>query len=734
MPNEVTIDVKARDRGATAGLNKMKSGFAGILSGLKGAAVAAGADLAASLTGPAVVALAGLSVEAAGAGAALGAFGLAVKPQADAITDLVTAHDAYDKAVQKSGASSSTAQNALKFYNAQLKGLPPATQDAAKGFFNLRSTFKSWSDSLAGTTMPIFTRGMKVLQGIIPKLSPLVKVAAASLDDFMASIEGGVKGGGLDRFLGSVTRVAADSLPRLLGSVKNVAVGVGNLFLAFAPFTSGSLSGGIEKLTARFANWTRSLRGSPEFANFVRQMQANLPAILQLFGNLLVIVGKVSGALLPFSGLTLKVAEAFASLVAAIPQDVMNWLAPTIAGIVLAVKAWSIAQGLLNVVMAASPLGLIAALIIGIGAALIYAYTHSERFRNIVNNAFAAVKDAVSGLKDKIGPTVEAIAQFFTDTLPAAFDEGVGELLNIVGKVDDAVKQVKDQINGLASGKGIGGGGKKKGGLLDIIAPELSHPGEFIGFFRKAISQAIGIVKGFAKTWKAKLGLDGLGSVKSIAGRAVAAALGFARRGYHAFLHASFPGSSVVTRAVKMAVAYARRTYRALLTASFPGAGVVRRAISTAASYARRAYRAVLTASFPGAGVVRGALSLLSNIPRLITVTIRGVASNLNPFDRLGGVSRLGGVRHMQAGGNTTLVGEEGPELVDLPPGAYVRPEATTRGRMLAAGGGGGQPVVVQLILDGRQIAEATFDHTKGIVRVKGGKGPNSAQKAWGYA
>jgi hypothetical protein len=106
--------------------------------------------------------------------------------------------------------------------------------------------------------------------------------------------------------------------------------------------------------------------------------------------------------------------------------------------------------------------------------------------------------------------------------------------------------------------------------------------------------------------------------------------------------------------------------------------------------------------------------------------------------DRLGGVSRLGGISRMQTGGlgrGPTLMGEEGPELTDLPPGAYVRPEATTRGRMMQQQGAGmAGPIVINVQLDGKTLASLLFDPLKGVVRQKGGKGPGSAQKAWGYA
>ncbi|MFC8862648.1 coiled-coil domain-containing protein [[Kitasatospora] papulosa] len=84
-----------------------------------------------------------------------------------------------------------------------------------------------------------------------------------------------------------------------------------------------------------------------------------------------------------------------------------------------------------------------------------------------------------------------------------------------------------------------------------------------------------------------------------------------------------------------------------------------------------------------------------------------------------------GGVIGAAGGGprsRLTLVGEQGPELVDLAPGSRVRSNPDTK-RMLAGGraGGGGQPLVVQLQLDGRQIAEVLIDPLRGVIQGKGG-------------
>ncbi|MGW1463837.1 hypothetical protein ACWCPT_05715 [Streptomyces sp. NPDC002308] len=83
-----------------------------------------------------------------------------------------------------------------------------------------------------------------------------------------------------------------------------------------------------------------------------------------------------------------------------------------------------------------------------------------------------------------------------------------------------------------------------------------------------------------------------------------------------------------------------------------------------------------------------------------------------------------GGITGAAGGGprsRRTLVGEHGPEIVDLAPGSRVRSNPDTK-RMLAGGtAGGGQPMVVQLMLDGRQLAEVMVDPLRGVVQARGG-------------
>ncbi|WP_432160779.1 phage tail tape measure protein [Streptomyces sp. NRRL F-5630] len=69
-------------------------------------------------------------------------------------------------------------------------------------------------------------------------------------------------------------------------------------------------------------------------------------------------------------------------------------------GIILATTAvtrgWAVAQGILNAVMSANPVGLIIVGILALGAALVVAYQKSETFRAIVQGAWQAIQTAAT--------------------------------------------------------------------------------------------------------------------------------------------------------------------------------------------------------------------------------------------------------------------------------------------------------------------------------------------------
>lgn len=93
-----------------------------------------------------------------------------------------------------------------------------------------------------------------------------------------------------------------------------------------------------------------------------------------------------------------------------------------IAGLVAAIKVWkattegvTIAQKILNTVMAANPIGIVITVVAALVAALVTLFATNEDFRNKVIAVWEAVKEAASKV-------FGAIADFFTVTIPNAFN------------------------------------------------------------------------------------------------------------------------------------------------------------------------------------------------------------------------------------------------------------------------------------------------------------------------
>jgi phage-related protein len=72
-------------------------------------------------------------------------------------------------------------------------------------------------------------------------------------------------------------------------------------------------------------------------------------------------------------------------------------------------KAMAIAQGLLNAVMSMNPIGLVVIAIAALTAAFIIAYQHSEKFRDIITDAFDTVKDVAESVSKVIGTAFRVV-------------------------------------------------------------------------------------------------------------------------------------------------------------------------------------------------------------------------------------------------------------------------------------------------------------------------------------
>lgn len=87
-------------------------------------------------------------------------------------------------------------------------------------------------------------------------------------------------------------------------------------------------------------------------------------------------------------------------------------------------KAWTAVQWLLNAAMSANPIALVVIAVAALVAGIIYAWNNVDGFKEAVVTAWEWIKETTekvfSAVVDFIGDAIDNIAEFFTETLPAA--------------------------------------------------------------------------------------------------------------------------------------------------------------------------------------------------------------------------------------------------------------------------------------------------------------------------
>lgn len=270
-------------------------------------------------------------------------YGKQVEITADMTDSAKQAAQEYNSALSTAQSSAKAAAQSQEAYKLKLKDMPPATRDTAQALDNLKDTTKNWSDSLASSTMPVFTKGLEFLTRLIPKLTPIVKDVAAEVDDFVSTLGEGAAGKVFREFGQNVKDNGAGALRTFLDVGKNLIVGIGGILNAFMPF-SEQMTGGLENLTEKFANWGANLGESSGFQKFITLARDAGPKVAEALGAIARAALDVASAAGPMSGLGLTMLTVFAQIVEAIPTPVLQMLVPTILAVNAAFKVYALYQ------------------------------------------------------------------------------------------------------------------------------------------------------------------------------------------------------------------------------------------------------------------------------------------------------------------------------------------------------------------------------------------------------
>jgi len=257
---------------------------------------------------------------------------------------------------------------------------------------------------LAGALFPALAA---ILRALLPVLSGVVAALAGALAKVLPQLVPAFVG--LVQVVGQLLKGIQPLLPSLVYLAVWISKVANNLLSAIIPVVTALLGGLMPALKVilpiiiQVANQVGNA-----LAVAFKQAAPSLVQVAKAVGQLLIALAPlipvvVTAALsfLPIIPAAAKIASVLAQglvpiVLALTPLLIL--LAPTLVKIAIAAKLWTVAQGILNVVLAANPLGLVIIALVALAAGLVYAWKHSETFRNIVKGTWAAIEHAAANL------------------------------------------------------------------------------------------------------------------------------------------------------------------------------------------------------------------------------------------------------------------------------------------------------------------------------------------------
>jgi hypothetical protein len=370
-----------------------------------------------------------------------GAFQIAQATQA-----VTAAQRSLQQASVQAGVAGSASADKLR---EAMEGLSPAGQRFARFLFGLKDEFRSLRAAAAEGLLPGVQSAIQSVLPMLPQLERFVGAVATKMGELAVRAAAALKDPFWQDFFALIGREAVPSLERLFQIAGNVAKGFAGILSAFAPLNA-EVGDGLVGLTQKFADFGAGLSTSTGFQEFLDYVRTNGPVVADLIGNLATLAGKLVVGLAPLGAGTLGGINLLVGALAGLSPDTLAKIAIGISAISAAMavynigtkaaalatglwtaaqkvasaatKIWTGIQWLFNAALVANPIGIAVVAVLALGAAVVVAYNKSETFRNIVQAAWAGIRNAVSvAWTDYIRPALVALGDFFTNRIaPAA--------------------------------------------------------------------------------------------------------------------------------------------------------------------------------------------------------------------------------------------------------------------------------------------------------------------------
>jgi hypothetical protein len=311
---------------------------------------------------------------------------------------LVRAQLGLASAQASAAAAQESAAGATSKLDKAMKDLTPTERAALGAFRDFGQAYRDWVSALEPAVFPAILGGLDLIKSLFKPLTPIVQAASGAFVQLEKDAQKALTSPFWKDTLAALARLTGPAILAFGHVVGNVITGIAGIGRALSP-TGGGVLRSIEGLSEKFATFGKNANKPGGFQDFLHWVRENLPRAiewLKAVGEALLRIGR---ALLPIGGLVLGGIKLLADVINAMPPSLLGAIAAAIIAVAAAVKLWALAtkalvffEALLNL-----ELGPIIIIIFGLAAAFLYAWTQSERFRDIVIGALLYVRDTAFG-------------------------------------------------------------------------------------------------------------------------------------------------------------------------------------------------------------------------------------------------------------------------------------------------------------------------------------------------
>jgi len=181
--------------------------------------------------------------------------------------------------------------------------------EAEKALKELQGAWAKLKSTTAGGVDTDLAKGMELIAGILPKLTPLLDAVSKGVGNIIDDLDKLADSKAFDKFLKSLTDLAGPTLSALGTTITNTLKGAFDLFEALSPEIT-AVSDGIEGLSQDFLDWSKSLKdgGVESFFDYIAEWA---PKTKQMLRDLFSALGQIGHDFAPLVGPALDFLDDF---------------------------------------------------------------------------------------------------------------------------------------------------------------------------------------------------------------------------------------------------------------------------------------------------------------------------------------------------------------------------------------------------------------------------------------